>query len=406
MTDLSHLRQDFPYLNERGHHGRALVYLDNAATTQKPQQVLAGLQHFYASSTANVHRGAHQLAAQADAAYEQARKKVQAFIGASAQEEVVFVRGTTEALNLVAHSFVSPRLQPGDNFVVSIMEHHANFLPWQALCQRQGAELRIAPLNARNELDLSALRKLLDHRTRGLALVHLSNSLGTLNPVAEVVAMAHRKSIPVILDAAQSVAHLPVDVQSLGVDFLACSGHKLCGPTGVGVLYGKQKWLDDMQPYQLGGGIIRMVSEQEALFLPSPHKFEAGTPNVAGAVGLGLALDYLQGIGMAHIHAYQQELLAYATERLQAIPNLQIIGQARSKGSILSFQMGNVHPHDVSTILNEAGIAIRAGHHCTQPLMRRLGMPGTTRASFAFYNTHEEIDHLADSLQTVNNIFS
>lgn len=404
MIAVANIRKDFPILSTKNHLSQPLVYLDNAASAQKPQVVVDALSAFYTRYNANIHRGVYDIAMQATKAYQAAREKVRQFIGAREARECIFVRGSTEAINLVAGSFVRPRLGRGDNVVISAMEHHANLVPWQMLCQQAGAELRIIDMNERGELDLQACSQLLDGRTRLLALVHVSNSLGTINPVEEMIALAHRRQVPVLLDAAQSVPHMGVDVAALDCDFLAFSGHKLFGPMGIGVLYGKAEHLENMPPWQFGGDMIRQVSFEHTTFNQLPHKFEAGTPNVAGAIGLGAAIDYVQGIGMQAIHTYTQELLEYATEKLSAIEGLRIIGQAAHKSSIISFQLGRIHPHDVGTILNEAGIAIRAGHHCTMPVMHFFQLPGTARASFTFYNTREEIDLLASELRRVKKI--
>ncbi len=400
------IRKDFPILSVKNRHGKALVYLDNAASTQKPQVVIDSITDYYSHYNANIHRGVYDIATKATEAYNEARRKVQRFIHAAQEKECIFVRGTTEAINLVASSFVRPQLKAGDRIIISAMEHHANLVPWQMICQQLGAELSIIPMNRLGELDIDAYRKLLDKRTRFVALVHISNSLGTLNPIREMIQLAHQQEIPVLIDGAQSVPHLPIDVQALDCDFFTFSGHKLFGPMGIGCLYGKEAHLHQMVPYQFGGEMIRKVSFEETTFKQLPYKFEAGTPNVAAAIGLGVAIDYLSKLGMTQIHDYTQELLEYATEKMQMLNDLEIIGQAKHKSSIISFKIGEVHPHDVGTILNEAGIAIRAGHHCTQPVMQFFQIPGTARASFAFYNTKAEIDQLLDTLQTVKRIFS
>lgn len=405
MLDPYKVRKDFPLLSHYT-EGRPLVYLDNAATTQKPSVVLERLQRYYVEENANIHRGAYDLASKATEAYEEARKIVQTFIRADQSEEIIFCRGTTEAINLCATAFVAPRLKAGDDILVSGLEHHANLVPWQELCRRKQARLKIIPINDQGEILLSDYQQLLNANTTFVALSHISNSLGNVNPVKEMIDLAHQQGIPVLLDAAQSVPHQPIDVQDLGCDFLAFSGHKLYGPTGIGVLYAAAQWHTDMQPYQFGGDMIRMVSYEESSFNVAPHKFEAGTPNIAGAVGLGAAIQYVSKIGMQEIQTHTENLAAYAWEQLAQVPDLQIIGSQQHKSSIVAFVFPDIHPHDVSSLLNEAGIAIRAGHHCTMPLMRRLGLPGTARASFGLYNTREEVDHLVTSLQEVQDIFS
>ena len=397
------LRADFPLLL---HHGEQLVYLDNAATTQKPQQVIEALEQYYTRYNANIHRSVFTIAQEATQAYEAARTEVQQFLGAERKEEIVFVRGGTEGINLVAERFLAPRLKSGDNVVISAMEHHANLVPWQALCKRMGATLRVIPMNHQGKLELNTLPHLLNQRTRMLALVHTSNSLGTVNPIEEIIPQAQERDIPVLIDGAQSAAHQPINVETLGCDFFVCSGHKLMGPTGIGVLYGKAEHLETMEPYQYGGEMIRSVSFEQTVYNHIPHKFEAGTPHIAGAIGLGAAIQYLRSIGMEQIHAYTQELLEYATNQLSGIEDLTIIGNAPDKAGIISFTLGDIHPHDIGTILNEEGIAIRAGHHCTQPTMEYFGIPGTARASFTFYNTREEIDRLATALRQVQQMFS
>lgn len=406
MINVLNIRKDFPILSTENSHGKSLVYLDNAASTQKPQAVIDSLTHYYTTYNANIHRGVYDIAMQATDAYDQAREKVRGFINAAHVEECLFVRGTTEAINLVASSFVGPNLKVNENIIISEMEHHANLVPWQMACRAVGAELRVIPFNEIGELDLNVYRNLLDRHTKFVALTHISNSLGTINPIEEMIALAHQYDAYVLIDGAQSIPHMPIDVQVLDCDFFTFSGHKLFGPMGIGGLYGKVSLLNEMSPYQFGGDMIRRVSFEGTTFNVLPYKFEAGTPNVAGAIGLGSAIDYVQKIGMEHIHAYTQELLDYGTVKLKRVDKLKIIGQAKNKSSILSFTLGNVHPHDIGTILNEAGIAIRAGHHCTQPVMQHYQIPGTARASFAFYNTKDEIAHLAESLKTVNKIFS
>ena len=402
--DIARARADFPILRQTV-NGRPLVYLDNAATGQKPQAVLDALVNYYATENSNVHRGVHTLSQRATDAYEGAREKTRRFINAGADREIIFVRGTTEGINLVAQTWGRQNIGPGDEIVISAMEHHSNIVPWQILGQEKGARLRVIPINDAGELLLDEYEGLLNNRTKLVSVVHQSNALGTINPVEQMVELAHSRGIPVLLDGAQSIAHIPVDVRRLDCDFYVFSGHKLYGPTGVGALYGKAELLEAMPPYQGGGEMIRSVTFEETLYNTIPNKFEAGTQNIAGSVGLGAAIDYVTDLGMANIAAYEQELLAYGTERLSEIGPLRLIGTARDKGSILSFVMENAHPHDVGTILDAEGVAVRTGHHCAQPLMERYGIPATARASLAFYNTKEEIDALVRGLDRVIEIF-
>lgn len=394
-------RVDFPLIAQHPEW----AYLDNAASTQKPQVVLDAIQHFYQHGNANIHRGVYALSQQATLAYDAARARVQHFIQAQQAAEIIFTSGTTQSINLVARSFLAEELQPGQVVLVSAMEHHANLIPWQEVCQQKGARIEVIPLNERGEVDLLAFRKLLTPAVAFLAIVHVSNSLGTINPVEEMIALARKEAIPVLVDAAQSVSSLPINVQEMDCDFLVFSGHKLFGPTGIGVLYGKEKRLRQMRPYQFGGDMIRKVDYESATYADIPERFEAGTPNIAGAIGLAAAIQYLQQLDMKAVRQHLYELRDYGTEALQAIKGLKLVGTATKKSSILSFAMDHAHPHDIATVLSEAGVAIRAGHHCTQPLMRRLGLPGTARASFALYNTQDEIDRLTDALQTVNQLF-
>ncbi len=402
--DVERVRADFPALHQMV-HGKPLVYLDSAATSQKPRAVIEAAVKFYSSDNANVHRGVHALSERATEAYEAARVKIQRFIRALKSREIVFVKGTTEAINLVAHSFVRPRLQAGDEILISAMEHHSNIVPWQLLCEEKGAKLRVAPINEQGELLLPELEALLGPRTRLLALAHVSNALGTINPVRRIVEMAHRHSVPVLLDGAQAVPHLPVDVQALDCDFYAFSGHKAFGPTGIGVLYAKEKWLEEMPPYQGGGDMILSVTFEKTIFNALPYKFEAGTPNVEGAIGLGVAIDYLNGLAVEERLEFERELLAHGTRVLNQIPGLRLIGTAADKAGVLSFVLADIHPHDIGTILDGEGIAVRTGHHCAQPLMRRFGVDATVRASLAFYNTPQELDRLGVALQKVKEIF-
>ncbi len=401
--DVERIRRDFPALAQKV-HGKPLVYLDNAATSQKPQAVIEAEEHFYRRDCSNIHRGVHELSERATKSYEDARVKAQRFVNAPDSKEIIFVRGATEAINLVAGTFGRKYVQAGDEILITAMEHHSNIVPWQILCEEKGAKLRVAPINDRGELLLAEYEKLLGPKTRLAALVHVSNVLGTINPVREMVESAHRKGIPVLLDGAQAAPHLKVDVQDLDCEFYAFSGHKLYGPTGIGVLYGKAEVLDAMPPYQGGGDMISSVTFEKTIYNSLPYKFEAGTSNIAGGIGLGAAVDYLNGIGMESIAAYEDELLAYATEEISRIPGLRIIGTAEKKAGVISFVMEGIHPHDVGTILDQEGIAVRTGHHCAQPLMERFGIPATTRASLALYNTKREIDTLVMGIQKVKEL--
>jgi cysteine desulfurase/selenocysteine lyase len=402
--DVQRIRADFPILKQRV-HGKPLVYLDNAASTQKPRAVIDALVRYYETDNANIHRGVHQLSQQATQHYEEARAKVQRFLHAAEAREVLFTRGTTEAINLVAQTYGRQHVRAGDAVVITTMEHHSNIVPWQILCEEKGAVLRVAPISDAGELLLDELEKLLGPRTRFVSVVHVSNTLGTINPVRQVIALAHRRQIPVLIDGAQAVPHLPVDVQELDCDFYAFSGHKLYGPTGIGVLYGKARLLEAMPPYQGGGDMISSVTFAKTTYNVLPYKFEAGTPNIAGTIGLGAAIDYVNGIGLDAIATHEQDLLEYATEALLAIPGIRIIGTAKEKAGAISFVLDGVHPHDIGTILDQEGIALRTGHHCTQPLMDRFGVPATARAALAFYNTKDEIDALARGLDKVKEVF-
>jgi cysteine desulfurase / selenocysteine lyase len=398
------IRRDFPILRQHV-HGKPLAYLDNAATTQKPTAVIDRVTRFYSEENANVHRGVHWLSDRATAVFEGARATVGRFLNARASAEIVFVRGTTEAINLVAATLGRARVGPGDEIVISSMEHHSNIVPWQILCEQQGARLRIIPITDAGELDLDAYAALLTERTRIVSIVHVSNVLGTVNPVEEIVRLAHQRGIPVLVDGAQAVAHMVVDVQALGCDFYAFSGHKIFGPTGIGVLYGTSTLLESMPPYQSGGDMIRSVSFERTLYNVPPYRFEAGTPDVAGAVGLAAAIGYVTGIGFEPIASAERELLEYATDALSRLRGVRVIGTAAEKAGVLSFVLDGVHPHDVATILDREGVAIRAGHHCCQPLMDRLGVPATARASLAMYNNHDDIDALSAALTTVRELF-
>jgi cysteine desulfurase/selenocysteine lyase len=397
-------RDNFPVLNQRV-HDKPLVYLDNAATTQKPQMVLDAMNQFYQADNSNIHRGVHELSERSTLHYEQARVKIQKFLNAADWREIIFCRGATEGINLVAYTYGRRHVEAGDEIVISAMEHHSNIVPWQILCEEKKAILRIAPINERGELLLDEFEKLLGPRTKLVSIVHVSNALGTVNPIAEIVSIAHRHGVPVFVDGAQAVAHLKVDVQAIDCDFYALSGHKMFGPTGIGVLYGKAALLDKMPPYQGGGDMIRNVTFAKTTYNELPYKFEAGTPNIAGTIGLGAAVDYLNGIGLDRVAAYEHDLLAYGTEQLERIPGLRIIGTAREKASVLSFVLEGVHPHDVGTILDREGVAVRTGNHCAQPVLEWFGVPATTRASIAFYNTRQDIDALVAGLAKVKEIF-
>jgi cysteine desulfurase/selenocysteine lyase len=403
--DVEGVRADFPILGTTM-HGRPLVYLDSAASSQKPRQVLDAERSFYETSYANIHRGVYELSARATEAYDAARERMARFLGAARAHEVIFTRGTTESINLVAQGFVRPRLRPGDEIVFSALEHHSNIVPWQLVAEATGAVLRVAPVSPAGEIELDALEALLGKRTRILTLAHVSNALGTINPVARIIEMAHAKGIPVLLDGAQAAPHLPLDVAALGADFFACSSHKMYGPTGIGVLYGREEHLDAMPPVQGGGDMIASVTFERSTWAPLPAKLEAGTPHIAGAVGLGAAAEYVERLGRDAIAAHEHDLLTYATERLSAIRGVRIIGTAARKASVLSFVMDAVHPHDIGTVLDTQGICIRAGHHCAQPLMARLGVVATARASFAAYNTRAEVDALAEGIERARELFA
>ncbi|MFQ6029363.1 MAG: SufS family cysteine desulfurase [Dehalococcoidia bacterium] len=403
--DVARIREDFPVLKQLV-NGKPLVYLDNAATSQKPQVVIDTLMRYYTTGNANVHRGVHTLSQLATDEYEGARAKVRRFINAAEEEEIIFVRGATEALNLVAQTYGRQNVGADDEIIISAMEHHSNIVPWQILCEEKGAHLKVVPMNDAGELLLDEYEKLLSPRTKLVSIVHQSNSLGTINPAQQIVEMAHSRGVPVLLDGAQSISHLPVDVQELGCDFFAFSGHKVYGPTGIGALYGRAELLEAMPPYQAGGEMILSVTFEKTQYAALPNKFEAGTPHIAGSIGLGAALDYVTNLGMSRIAAYEKELLDYGTRCLSEISDVRMIGTAREKGGILSFTLGDIHPHDIGTILDAEGIAVRTGHHCTQPVMRRFEIPATVRASLAFYNTKEEIDCLVNGIDRVLEVFS
>jgi len=403
--DVERIREDFPVLKQKI-HGKPLVYLDNAATSQKPQSVIDAIVKFYTVDCANIHRGVHELSQRSTAAYEETRAKTKRFINARTRNEIIFVRGTTEGINLVTFSWGRTNVREGDEIVIAGLEHHSNIVPWQILCEEKGARLRVIPINDRGELILEEYEKLLGPRTRMVAIGHVSNALGTINPVRQIIEMAHRAGALTLVDGAQAVPHMKVDVQALDADFYAFSGHKVFGPTGIGVLYGKTKLLNAMPPYQGGGDMIRTVTFEKTTYNDLPYKFEAGTPDIAGGIGLGAALDYVAHIGIDKIAAYEHDLLLYGTQALSQIPGLRIIGTAREKAAVLSFVIEGIHPHDIGTVLDRQGIAVRTGHHCAQPVMDRYQVPATTRASLAFYNTIGEIDALIDGLKKVKEIFS
>ncbi len=402
--DVEKIRQDFPILKEKI-RGKDLVYLDNAATCQKPQSVIDSIVHVYSHDYANVHRGVHTLSVRSTDKFEEARSKVKEFINASSDKEIIFVKGATEAINLVAQTFGKANLKAGDEVLITAMEHHSNIVPWQILCEQTGAVLKVAPINQAGELIFAEFEQLLSDKTKLVSVVHMSNALGTINPVKAIIEAAHAKNIPVLLDGAQAIPHIEVDVQALDCDFYVFSGHKLYAPTGTGVLYGKQALLEAMPPYQGGGDMIRKVTFTETEYNTLPYKFEAGTPNIADVIGLGAAIDYINSIGMDVIAAHEAELLRYATEKAQAIKGLRIIGEAEHKGAILSFVLDKIHPHDIGTMLDSLGIAIRAGHHCAMPVMDFYNVPATARASFGLYNTHQEIDVLMSGIESLIEVF-
>lgn len=402
--DVQKIRADFPILKEKA-RGHKLVYLDNAATSQKPKAVIDAIVGYYEHDNANIHRGVHYLSEKATEDFESARKAVQRFINAKQPNEIIFVRSATEAINLVAQTYGRVHVGDGDEVLITTMEHHSDIVPWQLLCQEKQAKLRVAPINERGELILEEFERLLGPRTKMVAVGHVSNALGTINPLKQMIALAHLKSIPVVVDGAQAAPHLRIDVQDLDCDFYAISGHKMYGPTGIGVLYGKMALLEAMPPYQGGGDMISSVTFEKTTYNRVPHKFEAGTPDMSGAVGLHAAIDYLNRLGMDKIAAYEHDLLAYATQKLSAIPGVRLIGTAKDKASVLSFVIEGVHPHDIGTILDQEGIAIRTGHHCAQPVMERFGIDATARASLGLYNTRDEIDTLVHGIQKVKEVF-
>ena len=402
--DVQRIRALFPILSQTV-GGKPLVYLDNAATTQKPQPVLDTLSRYYAAQNANIHRGVYALSQDATQAYEDARGKIAAFLNAAEPAEIIFTRNATEGINLVAQTFGRSTVGEGDEVVISAMEHHSNIVPWQLLCEEKGAKLRVVPITDAGELELDELASVLGPRTKLVSIVHMSNSLGTVNPVRQVVELAHARDIPVLIDGSQAAYHMPVDVQAIGCDFYVVTGHKLYGPTGIGALYGRRRLLDAMPPYQGGGDMISSVTFERTTYNEVPHKFEAGTPHIAGVIGLGAAVDFIGGVGFEAIAAHERRLLAYGTAALSGVPGLRLIGTAPEKASILSFVLEGVHAHDVGTIVDTEGVAIRTGHHCTQPVMDRFGVPATARASLGMYNTSEEIDHLVAALTKVREVF-
>jgi cysteine desulfurase/selenocysteine lyase len=403
--DVEEVRKDFPIL-DRIVHGKPLVYLDNAASSQKPRAVIDAITDYYSRYHSNIHRGVHTLSEEATAAYEGARAKVRDFLKAASEREVIFVRGTTEAINLVAQAYARPNLRPGDEVLISEMEHHSNIVPWQVVCEQTGARLVVAPMNDAGDLILEEYERRLSSRTRIVALTHVSNAIGTLNPVSELTRLAHEHGAVVLIDGAQAVPHLPVDVRELGCDFYAFSGHKMYGPTGIGALWGRLELLESMPPYETGGSMIRTVTFEKTTYARVPESFEAGTPNISGAIGLGVAVDWLSRLGLDSLAAHEDELLRLATDAVSELPEVTIIGRPRERVGVLSLNIGEIHAHDVGTILDQEGIAVRAGHHCAQPVMQHYGVPATTRVSFGAYNTREEIDRLMTGLKRVLEIFA
>ena len=404
VLDVEKVRKDFPILSRKV-NGKPLVYFDNAATSQKPQSVIDATNKYYSYENANIHRGVHSLSQEATSAYEVVREKVRAFINADKAYEIIFTKGTTDSINLVAFSFGRTHIGEGDEVLISTMEHHSNIVPWQMLCEEKKATLKVIPINDTGELMMDEFRKLLSKKTKLVAVAHISNSLGTVNPVKEIIVAAHEKNIPVLIDGAQAIHHTKVDVKELDCDFYAFSAHKMYGPTGVGVLYGKEELLNSIPPYQGGGDMIKTVTFEKTTYNELPHKFEAGTPNIAGGIAFGAAIDYINSLGVENIAAYETELTEYALEQLNTVPGIQFIGKAKERASVISFLLEGIHPYDAGVILDKMGIAVRTGHHCTQPLMDRFGIPGTVRASFSFYNTKEEVDTLVKGLHKVIDMF-
>jgi len=403
--DVEQIKRDFPILDQKI-HGHKLVYLDSAATSQKPRAVIDALVRYYEHDNANIHRGVHTLSVRATEAHDEARETVRRFIQAADANEIIFVRSATEAINLVAETYGRVNVGEGDEVLITAMEHHSNIVPWQMLCDEKRAHLRVAPINDAGELDLDAFEKLISPRTRIVAVTHVSNALGTVNPIRKIVQLAHAHDVPVLVDGAQAVPHLPVDVQALGCDFYVFSGHKVYGPTGIGVLYGKEEILAEMPPYQGGGDMISSVTFEKTTYNVVPYKFEAGTPDIAGAIGLGAALEYISKIGMDRIAVHEHDLLVYATEKVSAVPGVRLIGTAGERAGVVSFVMEGVHPHDLGTILDREGVAIRTGHHCAQPVMDRFGIAATARASFAVYNTRQDVDALVEGMRKAHEVFA
>ena len=401
----SEIKSDFPTLNQKI-NGNDLVYLDNAATTQKPKSVINSVNEYYKKTNSNIHRGVHTLSQEATEKYENARMKIAKFINSTTEKEIIFVRGATEAINLVANSYVRPLLQPNDQIIITEMEHHANIVPWQIVCKEKEAELKILPMNSKGELIVDELEKIITNKTKFMAINHVSNSLGTINDVRKIVEIAHKHNIRILIDGAQAVQHIPIDVKEIDADFYCFSGHKIYAPTGIGVLYGKKKLLDEMPPYQGGGDMIKSVTFEKTIYNDVPNKFEAGTPNISGAIGLGAAIDYIQDIGIDNIAKHESDLLNYATEKIKEIKGVKIIGNAKDKASVLSFTMENIHPHDIGTIMDSHGVAIRAGNHCTQPVMDFYSIPATARASFAIYNDKTDVDKLISSVKKTMEVFA
>jgi cysteine desulfurase/selenocysteine lyase len=404
--DVARLRADFPILSNVHPHGKPLVYLDNGASSQMPQRVIDRLVRYETHEHANIHRGVHTLSERATAAYEEARRRIQGFLNAREDREIVFTSNVTDAINLVAHGFGRAFIGEGDEIIITHLEHHANIVPWQMLCEEKGAKLKVAPIDDTGTLILEEFERLFSPRTKLVSVTHVSNALGTVNPVREMVRIAHSHGVPIMIDGAQAVQHMPVDVQALDCDFYAFTGHKLFGPTGIGVLYGKAEWLQKMKPFRGGGDMILSVTFEKTMYNTIPFKFEAGTPPIAQAIGLGEAAEYVRGVGLEAIGAHEQALLAHATEQVAALPGVRIYGTAAHKAAVLSFYVGDIHPHDVGTLLNEDGVAVRSGHHCAQPVMQRFRIPATVRASFAFYNTFEEVDALVASLRRIQKLFA
>ena len=404
LLDIQSIRKDFPVLN-RQVNGKPLVYFDNAATSQTPKQVIQSIVDYYENYNANIHRGVHTLSQEATEAYEKARHTLQAHLNAERPEEVILTSGTTHSINIVASGF-SSLLKEGDELLVSAMEHHSNIVPWQMACEKSGAQLKVIPMNEKGELEMDVFDKLLSERTRLVFCNHVSNALGTINPIEEIITKAHAVGAAVLIDGAQAAPHFKVDVQHLDVDFYTLSAHKVCGPTGIGLLYGKRSWLEKLPPYQGGGEMIAEVSFEKTTYADLPHKFEAGTPNIAGGIAFGAAIDYMNQIGFEAIAAYEEELLVYATDQLKQIEGIEFIGEAKNKASVISFNLRGIHPYDVGSILDKLGIAVRTGHHCAQPVMQHFNVPGTVRASFAFYNTKEEIDIFVEGVKTAQRMLS